>query len=123
MGQTDASRVQIQEGAYTFTNTVLSKAMLEIDRFINHGNTWVTITRTANYISKCEYFSDALKTKKIYERNYSRTGNRITVMTSIYFNANGSEDGRVTQTIGRNGATTQIETSSNPYSTTEPTAI
>lgn len=122
MGQTNAERVQVQEGGYTFTAKILSVALQQIDRFINYGNTWSTITRTSSFISKVEYFSDVAKTVKIFEHQYTRVSNRITAITAIYYNSNGTEDSRVTQTFSRN-ASNLIEGSANPFSTTETSAI
>lgn len=122
MGQTDATRIYVQEGAYSFPSTVLAYVLQDLDRFINSTNTWVTITRTSNLISKVEYFSDAAKTKKVFEHQYGRISNRITSVLAIYYNANGSEDSRVTHTFTRDGSN-RIDTSSNPYSTSEDTKI
>lgn len=122
MGQTDSTRIYVQEGAYTFPSVILAYVLQDVDRFVNSPNTWVTITRTSNYISKVEYFSDAAKTLKIFEHQYGRTSNRITSITAIYYNVNGSEDSRVTHTLTRNGSQ-QITDSANPFSTSESEKI
>jgi len=122
MGQTDATRIYVQEGAYTFPSMILAYALRDLDRFVNSTNSWVTITRTSGYISKTEYFSDAAKTLKIFEHQYGRTSSRITSVTAIYYNTDGSEDCRVTHTIGRD-VDNRIETSANPFTTSEATKI
>ncbi len=130
MGSKDISRLQVQEGAYTFTNIRMHFVLKEIDMRTSGANSWVTITRTSGLISKIEIFSDAARTKKVCEQQILRsTGvggiEFITTITNIYYNDNGSEDSRVTETISRPnlGIDDVIETCDSPFTTSESTKL
>ena len=126
MGQTDAERVYNTEERQTFRSFILSEILSEIDSMITCKDVWSTITRTTGLISKVEYFSDAAKTKKIVERNFSRiTGyagiSYVSTITTIFYNDNGSEDSRVTTTISRDTTPNKnvIQGCGSPFSTGE----
>lgn len=136
MGQTDASRIEVQEGAYTFTRTHLDDLLRELDARITAADCWLTITRpvspdpNAGLITKTEYFADAARTKLVMERQFDRSpglgGVRyISQITTIFYNENGTEDSRVTATISRPGLGTNddLTTCDSPFSTTESTKL
>ena len=110
------------EGPLTFTEDFLDDLLKQVDRRTSCRDTWSTITRSGGLISKIEKFSDAGKTQLIMERQLSRTVgpdsvSRVTTITDIYYNADGSEDSRVVSTVTR---VSQLITSCEcPFSTTE----
>lgn len=105
---TDASRVFVQEGAYTARRKTLDFVLLELFAHTTGQDVFPTITRTAGLITKIEFFTSAARTKLDHECNltYVVGGDavsRVATMTTIYFNFDLSEDSRVTVSITRNG--------------------
>jgi len=124
MGAPNASRIEIRESRLTFTSRRLSGILDEIDMRLNCAEVYETITRTSNLISKVEVFSDIARTKKVMQRDITRTTGTdgvdyITGMVTIFYNTDTSEDSRVTTTITRDGDN-RIISCDNVYSTTEP---
>lgn len=127
MGAPDASRVQVQEGAYTFTETRLAFILKEIDARLNCAETYDTITYTSGLISKIEIFSNSARTIKVVERTYTRTTGTdgvgyITGMLTKFFNSDTSEDSRVTTTITRDSEN-KITSCDHVFSTSEETKL
>lgn len=124
MGAPNADRIEIRENRYTFTQRRLSGLIKELDGRLNCANVYETITRTSDLISKIEIFEDVGRTKKLLERNISRTVGSdsvsyISQMVTIFYNSNGSEDSRVTSVLTRNSED-KIISCDNVFSTTEP---
>lgn len=124
MGAPNADRIEIRENRYTFTEKRLSGLIKELDGRINCANVFETITRTSDLISKVEIFSDIGRTKKLVERDITRTTGSdgveyITGMVTKYYNSDGTEDSRVTTTITRD-SDDRITACDNVFSTTEP---
>jgi hypothetical protein len=126
MGQPNSTRIETPEGAYSFTETRLSELLREIDSRLNCAENYDTITRTGGLISKIEIFSDLAKTIKKIQRTYTRTTGTdgvdyITGFVTIFYNANGSEDSRVTTTITR--VANLITSCNHVFSTSENTCL
>lgn len=123
----DASRVYFPEGAGTYTQEELDKLILEIDMRTTGANVFIDVSRTSGLISQIDYYSDVGRTTKIAERAYTRAagiGGVLFVIQVItkFFNANGSEDSRVTETFTRD-ADDLITACDSVFSTTEDTKI
>ena len=107
---TDASRIEIQEGAYPLRARRLDGALTEIMAGLTCSNSFTTITRTLELISKIEYFTDAGRTTLDHEVIYTRGAGSdgveyITGIVAIYYEWDGTtEDSRVTVTIIRDGS-------------------
>lgn len=108
MGQTNASRVEIREGAYSFSATDLASMLIELDKRLNGSDVWMSLTRDVdNLISGVTYYSDSARTLKIMERQIARvttTGGikRVSTVTNIFYGEDGvTEDSRVTNSIAR----------------------
>jgi hypothetical protein len=130
MGANDIIRLQVQEGAYTFTNTRLHKVLKEIDMRTAGADVYVDITRTSGLISLIEVYSDAARTQKVCEQQVGRSAGvggveYVTTLTNIFYNANGTEDSRTTETISRPNLGTDdiIEACDSPFSTSESTKL
>ena len=126
MGQQNARRLGLREGGYTLISTDLAAALKEVDGRLSGANLWMTVTRSAGLISKVEYFSDAARTKRVIERVVARTAGgggvmRVTGIVTKFFNDDGSEDSRVTDTVAR--SSDLIVTDDGPFSTGEGTEI
>ncbi len=126
MGNKDASRVEVQEGAYTFKEKALDKLLLEIDGRLNGNEVYIDITRSSDLISKVEYFSDLARTKKLIERNFTRVAGVagilfVDTITTIFFNDDATEDSRVTTTSTRDteANNSRLLDCDNPFSTSE----
>lgn len=119
-----ATRIVVQEGAYTFLSNRLDKLLLEIDARLNCNEVYEDISYDIDdLIEKIEVFSDLARTKKVVERTFTRfTGGNgveyISSITTIFYNKDTSEDSRVTTTITRNGDD-QITSCDNVFSTSE----
>lgn len=127
MGAPNASRIEVQEGAYTFTSRRLAFVLQEIDARLNCAEVYETITYTSDLISKVEVFSNLARSIKVIERTFTRTTGGdgveyITGMVTIFFNADTTEDSRVTTTIIRDGDD-RITSCDNVFSTTESIKI
>ena len=102
MGNPDLKRIQAQEGAYTFTEHNAAKMFKEIDARLNGANVFTTILRTLSLIDTISYFSDVGRTKLTMELHIGYTVDTLPdTFTYIFFNADGSEDSRVTETATR----------------------
>jgi len=124
MGQTDATRVQTNEENNTTISADLASALNEIDSRITSKDIYPVITRTSNLISKIEFYSDAAHTKKLYQREFSRTAGSdsvlyITGILTTFYNDDGSVDSTITTAITRTGSDL-ISSCNNVFSTTEP---
>lgn len=124
MGSQNADRIEVRENRHTFTEWRLSGLIYELDKRINCADVYETITRTSDLISKIELFSDIARTKKIAERDITRTTGSdgvdyITGMVTKFYNKDTSEDSRVTTTITRDGDD-RITSCDNVFSTSEP---
>lgn len=121
---TDSARVQIQEGAYTFSKAALHTLLLEFDRILTEANAWMVITRTDDLITKTEFYSDAAKTKKIFQREYSRVEGqdglfRVSAITTTFYNDDSSQDSQINHTLTRDGDDIFMNESASPFSTSE----
>lgn len=126
MGQQNARRLGLREGGYTLVSADLAAALKEVDGRTSGADLWMTVTRSAGLITKVEYFSDAARTTLVIERTVTRTVGgggvpRITGIVTKFFNADGSEDSRVTDTVAR--SSDLIVTDDGPFSTGEGTEI
>jgi hypothetical protein len=124
MGQTDATRIQTNEENNTTIAADLASTLNELDSRITSKDVYPVITRTLNLISKIEYYSDAAHTKKLYQREFSRTEGSdlvsyITGILTTFYNDDGSTDSVITTTITRNG-NDLISSCNNVFSTSEP---
>lgn len=122
MANTDASRVWVQEGAFTYTETALDFVLREIDTRISGANCFIDITRTAGTITKFEYFKEVGRINLMVERVVNYTAGKISGFTDTYFNADTSNDSQVIGTFTRdlNGNITACD---SPFSTTEDTKL
>lgn len=126
---TDASRIEIQEGAYPSRADRLDGALLELYSATTCANKFTTITRDSdNLIEKIEYFTNAGRATLDHEVTYTRaTGSDgvdyITGMVAIFYEWDGTtEDSRVTTTIVRD--TNDLITSCDSvFSTSESTKL
>ena len=133
MPQSNAVRTQHQEGANTFRSKDLMRVMQEIDGRFNSANCWSTITQTAKLITRIEYFTDAGKTDKAIQKDYTYVTvsglERLATITATYYNKDTSIDSTVTTTINRVGIEDadydegDIEGCDSPFSTTESEKI
>ncbi len=124
MGAPNASRIEVRENRTTFIEPRLSGLLKELDARLNCANVYETITRTSGLISKIEIFSDIARTKLVVERDITRTTGSdgvdyITGMVTKFYNADTTEDSRVTTTITRDSED-RITQCDNVFSTTEP---
>ncbi len=123
MGQTDATRIQANEEQNSTVSADLASALNEIDSRITSKGVYPVITRTGGLISKIEYFGDLAHTKKLYQREFSRTigsdlVSYITGIITTFYNDDSSTDSIITTTIAR--ASERITSCDNVFSTTEP---
>jgi len=122
MPRSDASRIEVEERRYTYTSRFLDDVLGKIDSRTTFADIWMVITRTSGLISKTEYYSDAAKTQKILQREFTRTLgtdniNRVTGVTTTFYNSDGSTDSQVTTVMSR--TTNLITEDENPFSTSE----
>jgi hypothetical protein len=106
MSQINDIRVETTESQTSLKSSDLSETMKELDSRILDAHTWSTITYTTNLISKIEYFSDAAKSVKTIQREFSRTVglngiNYISGIVTTTYNDDGSTDSTITTTITR----------------------
>lgn len=126
---TDASRIEVQEGAYPFRGRRLDQILLELASLTTCANTFINITRTDDLISLIEFFTDAGRTTLDKKIEFTRTtGNDgidyITGMVATYYEFDGvTVDSQVTVTITRDGSTDLITQSDNVFSTSESTKL
>ncbi len=123
----DASRIYVQEGAYTARRDRLDFVLLELFSAVTGQDVFPTITRTAGLITKIEYFTDATRTKLDHECDltYIVGGDgvsRVSTMVTIYLNFDLTEDSRVTVTITRDGDDL-ITQCNSVFSTSEDTKL
>ena len=123
MGQVSIDRVANPEERYTFISKSLDGALKEIDGRISAADCWASITRTSGLISKIEYFADAAKTQLRIEQTFAKaTGSDqveyTTGILTIFYNADTSEDSRITTVIVRDGDN-NITSCENVFSTAE----
>ncbi|MCP4077652.1 MAG: DUF2190 family protein [Gammaproteobacteria bacterium] len=114
----NSSQVVNPEQPTTYISERLNVILDNLDSRTSNREYYEVITRTAGLISKIEYFSDAAKTVKAKERNFTYTSEKISSITDIYFNLNGTEDSRVTQSFTRDTSNLITEISS-PFTTSE----
>lgn len=124
MGAPNASRIEVRENRTTFIEPRLSGLIKELDGRLNCANVFETITYTSGLISKIEVYSDIGRTKKVMERDITRTTGSdgvdyITGMVTKFYNSDATEDSRVTTTITRDSED-KITDCDNVFSTTEP---
>ena len=128
MSNTDASRVWVQEGAFTFTETSLDYVLMQIDARMTCKNLFEDFTRNGNGdVITLEVYSDIGRTNLVMQRDYTYVTGSDNIeypstITTIFYNANGSEDSRVTTTITRDGDD-QITACDNVFSTSEDTKL
>jgi hypothetical protein len=106
MSQINDIRVETTESQTSLKSSDLSETLKELDSRILDAHTWSTITYTTNLISKIEYFSDAAKSVKTIQREFSRTVglngiNYISGIVTTTYNDDGSTDSTITTTITR----------------------
>lgn len=123
MPDIDSDRVYHREGGDTWTKERLDEVLREIDARVNGANCWCTITRSSGLISSISYYADAAKTQLTQVCDISRTVGSdtipyITGITKIYYNTDGSEDSRVTETLTR--TSDLITSGAGVFTTTEP---
>jgi hypothetical protein len=123
MGQIDDIRIQTTEELTSFESSDLSDTLKELDARIEGSNVWTTITYTLGLISKIEYFSDAAKTIKTLQREFTRTTGSdsikyITTVVSTFYNDGGSVDSTITNVLTRSAAN-KITSCASVFSTTE----
>ena len=116
--KTNVSRIWLPEGRYTWTKSKLQDFLHELDMRLNAANCFIDITRTAGVISLIEYFADVGRTQKVAQKSIGYTSGKITSYVHIFYNADNTEDSRVTHTITRdvNGDITNCDA---VFSTTE----
>jgi hypothetical protein len=124
MGQTNPSRIEIREGAYSFNASDLASMLIELDQRLNGSNVYLSLTRDGdNLISNVTYYSDIARTLKIMERQISRvttTGGvkRVSGIVNIFYQEDGvTEDSRVTNAITR--GSDLINSDNGPFTTAE----
>ena len=119
----DASGVWIPEGSYSFVSKRLDELLRELDMRLNGANCFMDITRVNDLITTFEFFADVGRTTKVAERQITRdVDSRITGILTIIYNADGSEDSRITSTLTRDvdGLITACD---NVLTSTEPDEI
>jgi hypothetical protein len=127
MGQVNAIRIQIQEGAYTLKSEDLARALLELDMRVTGANCHMTATYNVdNLVDVIEYFSDPGLTQKVMRKEFSYSAGAsgfdvLTGTVAIYYNDDATEDSRVTTTITRPnlGTEDRIESCDSPFTTSE----
>lgn len=124
MGQTNPSRIEIREGAYSFSASDLASMLIELDQRLNGSNVYMSLTRDGdNLISNVTYYSDVARTLKIMERQITRvvtTGGvkRVSGIVNIFYQEDGvTEDSRVTNTLTR--GPDFINSDNGPFTTAE----
>jgi len=120
MGQESSRRIWDREGAHSFTSDDLQGIVREIDMRLNGANVYTDLTRTSGLITNISYYAEALRTTLIMQRNITYAGGLIIIIESIYYNADNSEDCRITETVVRNidGNVTECD---SVFTTTEDT--
>lgn len=126
---TDASRIEIQEGAYTLRARRLDGALLEIMSGLSCADKFTTFIRDAdNLIQEIQYYTDIGRTTLDHKVTYTRTAGSdgvkyITGAVVIYYEYDGvTEDSRVTITITRDSED-RITSCDSVFSTTEDTKL
>jgi hypothetical protein len=124
MGQTNSSRVEIRDGAYSFNASDLASMLIELDQRLNGSNVYLSLTRDGdNLISNVTYYSDIARTLKIMERQITRvttTGGvkRVSGIVNIFYQEDGvTEDSRVTNAFVRGSDI--ITSDDGPFTTSE----
>ena len=124
MGQTNPSRIEIREGAFSFNASDLASMLIELDQRLNGSNVYLSLTRDGdNLISNVTYYSDIARTLKIMERQITRvttTGGvkRVSGIVNIFYQEDGvTEDSRVTNAITR--GSDLINSDNGPFTTAE----
>jgi len=123
MSEIDSVRVYHRESGDTWTKERLDEVLGEIDGRVNGANMFCTVNRTSGYISSINYYSNSAKTILVCTASFSRTNGSdgypyITGITKIFYNSDGTEDSRVTETFTR--TSDLITSTSGVFSTTEP---
>jgi len=120
MGQESSRRIWDREGAHSFTSDDLQGIVREIDMRLNGANVYTDLTRTSGLITNISYYAEALRTTLIMQRNITYSGGLIIIIESIYYNADNSEDCRITETVVRDidGNVTECD---SVFTTTEDT--
>ena len=119
MSNTNSKRIWNPEGGYTFREDSLDDVLDELDQRTSCKEAYEVITRTGLVITKIEVFKDAGHTQLTMERQITYVAGKITQFLDIYYNADGSEDSRVTQNLTRDVDDNVTECAS-PFTTTEP---
>jgi len=118
MSQTNPERVSVKEALTSLRSSNLKGALKELLQRVSYEDLHISVTRSSGVITLVEFFADVGRTKKLFERSYSRGAfNRITGITTIFFNELGSEDSRVTTTVSRTDHV--FDSNDNVFSITE----
>ena len=97
----DETRIQLTEDHF-YPNIRLNESLSNFDKDSADYGVWTSISRTDDYISKVEFFSDSGKSVKIAERNFTRDSNHnITAIETKIYDSIGGVHKTLTTTFTR----------------------
>lgn len=128
MGQVDALRTQVQEGAYSLSSRDLAHILLELDMRVSGSNCWMVPTYNVDELLEAtDYYSDAGHTQKTMRKEFTYalgTGDLpyVTNILKIFYNSDATEDSRIDMVVNRidlGNTDDKIEDCEGPFVTTE----
>lgn len=72
MGATNATRISVQEGAYSFLSRRLSGILLELDMRLTGRGMFLKFIRSEGLIARTEFYRDVERTNLALSRDYMR---------------------------------------------------